>query len=312
MVRLLLGFGADPRAVDFAEVLETCDREMMNTFIEAGVDPCAQNALARALATTRHPILGFVKQYRDRFPAIQRQIDIALRVAVEKDRERGVALMLWLGGDPYATTPSSAEKGEDDSYCSSAIESAMWRKPEILDALLKRPIPDGQLNQILDSAAARCLPRLVERLLKQGANPNYVSEEGRPLLWRFISPVLWIFRTSKEEVDRGLEALEIVLKAGATFQLSDEDLKRFRRDLLDGESRVVIRVIELLEQHRVLSPEQIRELTRTPSMKKILAGHSKPRRSFGWEPVAPLPAYSPPPPVHESRGGYWKKHWWQR
>lgn len=53
MVRLLLKFGADPRAVDFAEVLETCDRQLMDVFVEAGADPCAQNALARALRTTR-------------------------------------------------------------------------------------------------------------------------------------------------------------------------------------------------------------------------------------------------------------------
>lgn len=218
--------------------------------------------------------------------------------------------MLWLGGDPYATTPSSAEIDEDDGYPSSAIESAMWRKPEILEAILKRPIPDGQLNHLLDLAASRCLPRLVERLLKQGADPNYAPEGERPLLWQFISPVLWIFRTSKDEVDRGLEALEIMLKAGASFKLSDEDMKRFRRDLLDGESRVVIRVIELLEQHQVLSPDQIRELTRTPSMKKLLAGHSKPRRSFGWEPAVPAVVYSAP--AQENRGGYWKRHWWQR
>lgn len=219
--------------------------------------------------------------------------------------------MLWLGGDPYATTPSSAEDNEDDGYESSAIESALWRKPEILEALLKRPIPNGQLNHLLDLAASRCLPRLVERLLKQGADPNYAPEGERPLLWQFISPVLWIFRTSKEEVNRGLEALEIMLKAGATFQLSDADLKSFRRDLLDGESRVVVRVIELLEQHRVLSPEQIRELTKTPAIKRVLSGHSKPRRSFGWEPPAFAQAVYSTPTPQETRSGYWKKHWWQ-
>ena len=39
MVDLLLRYGADPHVVDFCEVLETCDRELMDRFVAAGVDP---------------------------------------------------------------------------------------------------------------------------------------------------------------------------------------------------------------------------------------------------------------------------------
>ncbi len=97
MVELLLRFGADPTAVDFCDVLQSCERSLMDRFVGLGVDPCRDNAVARALSIKGRPILGFIKQYRDRFPGLQHQIDIALHVFVVEEDLHGIALMLWLG-----------------------------------------------------------------------------------------------------------------------------------------------------------------------------------------------------------------------
>ena len=99
MVSLLLEYGTDPCGFDFCDALETYDREMMDRLIQAGANPCLENAVARALRHKARPLLGFVKSYREQFPCMQRQIDIALNCAVNREDERGVALMLWLGGD---------------------------------------------------------------------------------------------------------------------------------------------------------------------------------------------------------------------
>jgi len=315
MVDLLLRFGANPHDVDFCTVLETYDRAMMDRFVEAGVDPCQDNAVARGLESRGHPILGFVKQYRDRFPALQRQIDIALRVATDAENPRRIALMLWLGGNPHASVPASAYEPDcADTLEETAFERALWaRQPEILTQFLKRPIPKERVQSLLSRVSYRSRPDLVRRLLTEGADPNAVDEEGYPVLHGFISSLLWRYRdSSREETEHGLEALELILKAGARWSLDELRLKRLRRDLAAGESKTVIRLLDLLHQYGAVTPEQLHELTRTPAVRKVLNGISKPRR----DPFATY--YTPPPPpivppvVEPTRRGHWKRYWSQR
>jgi len=313
MVDLLLRFGADPQCVDFCAVLETCDRALMDRFIEAGIDPCRGNAVARALGYRGRPILGFVRQYRDRFPGFQRQVDIALRVAAEAENPRRIALMLWLGGSPHAEVPATAEDDRGNTIGDTAFESSLWaRKPEILTQFLKRPIPKERIESLLFRVSYRARPDLTRRLLGEGANPNSMSEEGYPVLHGFITSLLWrSSRRTAEECERGIEALELMLKAGAKWALDERQLKGLRRDLADGESKIVVRLLDLLHQYDAVTPEQLYELTRTPAVRKVLNGISKPRRD-------PFSTYHAPPPsiaapaVEQPRSGYWKRHWSQR
>ena len=153
MVDLLFRFGADPSSCDFAEVLETYNRPIMDLFVEAGVDPCADSAVARALWRPARPVLGSVKAHRGRFPCLQRQIDTELHVVVDGNKQRGVALMLWLGGDPYVMAPSEAytEEAGDSSHC--AMESALWSdRAAICKLLLRRPTPAGHVDRLLRAA----------------------------------------------------------------------------------------------------------------------------------------------------------------
>jgi hypothetical protein len=314
MVDLLLRFGANPQYVDFCTVLETCDRVLMDRFVEAGIDPCRENAVARALSFKGRPILGFIKQHSDRFPCLQRQIDIALHVFTEAEDLRGIALMLWLGANPHAETPSSANEGENEtSTGGTAFEDALSaRKPEILIQFLKRPIPADKTQALLARVAFHGRPELVRRLIQAGADPNSVSEEGYPVLYGFINMLLWRYSPrSPEERERGLEAIELILKAGAKWSLDDRQLKGLRRDLADGESKVVIRLLDLLHKYDAITPAHLHELTRTPAVRRVLNGVSKSRR----DPFALY--YTPPPPVmtpvvDPPRRGYWKRHWSQR
>lgn len=311
LVDLLLRYGTDPNAADFCEVLETCDRALMDRFVAAGIDPCRRNALARGLATKRRPILGFVKQYRDRFPQMQRQIDIALHVFASNGDSRGVALMLWLEGDPYANTPESADEDyEYEGLSNSAFHAAMWSdKPEILAAMLKRPVPPERATDLLHSAAHRRLPQVVKRLLAAGADPN-AEVEGYPVLYGFINCMTWDHLSQTEDgVARGLEALELVLKAGAKWRnINPRDLKHIRRRLIDGAPKTVIRVVELMRTHQAFTSEAFAELTRTAGIKRILRGESPPlKRWAGHHPIL-----SPVAPDGSGRSSYWKGRWWQR
>ena len=316
MVELLLRFGADPKSVDFATVLETCDRALMDRFIDAGVDPCADNATARAISSGRRPILGFIKQYRDRFPGLQRQIDIALHAFTSEASPRGVALMLWLGADPHADVPSSAyDEGRYRGIGDTAFESALWGdKPEIIAMVMKRPIPKPKLHSLLRLAAHRKRPELVERLLEEGADPNDQGEDDEPVLYSFISALMWRPSfSSADDQPRGMKSLELVLEAGAKWQLSERRIRWLRRDLAQGESKVVVRMLDLLHEHGAISEEQLYELTRTPAVRKVLNGYTKPPRhqytAYQYSPAVPA---APSPATDTPRPGYWKRHWSQR
>lgn len=314
MVDLLLRFGANPHDMDFCTVLETCDRGLMDRFIVEGVDPCRDNAVAKALESRGRPILGFVKQYRERFPALQRQIDIALRVAVDAESPRRIALMLWLGANPHTEVPATAyECDHGETMEGTAFESALWaRRPEILTQLMKHPIPKEWVQMLLFRASHCNRTDLVRRLLSEGADPNGIDEVGDPALHGFISALLWRYRSpAAEEYERCIEALELMLQAEAKWTLDERQVKRLRRDLADGEIKTVIRLVDLLHHYRAVSPEQLHELTRTPAVQRVLNGVSKPRRN-------PFDVYySPPPPAvppveEPNRRGRWKRHWSQR
>lgn len=133
--------------------------------------------------------------------------------------------------------------------------------------MLKRPIPQHRVNHLLRAVAHRARPDLVARLLKQGGDPNAPvdDEEGEPMLRSFIGAVLWRHSPrSPDEQSRGLEALELILQAGAVWQPEERHIRWLRRDLAAGESKTVIRVVDLLRSYKAVSEECLHELTRTP------------------------------------------------
>jgi len=275
VVSLLLEYSIDPCGFDFCEALETYDRELMDLLIVAGSDPCLENAVARALRHKARPLLGFVKSYREQFPCMQRQIDIALNCAVNRGDERGVALMLWLGGNPHAQVPGSPYP-EDEAHEMDCLESpferSLWMSREAtLEMFLKKPIPADRADYLLRKVSHRGLPAVVSRLLKEGANPIQVDEEGWNILDGFISALSYRWRFSENDTDeRGLEALKIILEAGAKWLDPQPDIPRLRRNLLHCTSGTLKRIVELFKENQVLSDEQFHDLTRTAGMKLLL------------------------------------------
>lgn len=312
LIDLLFRFGADPASCDFVEVLETYDRPIIDRFIEAGVDPCEGNAVARALRHKTRPLLGFVKSHWNRFPSLQQQIDIALHVFVEKRDEKGVSLMLWLGANPYVISPSSAYPEEADEATQCALETSFGSgRKEVRQKLLRKPIPREQATMLLRSASYHCCPDVIRLLLIAGADPNTTEEEtGRPVLEAFVTAIAWDFASDNDRASRGMEALELMLSAGAKMSLSDRDLARLRRSLLKGRATTIARVIQLLTQYEGMPADQLRELTRTPTMRRFIQGRPLPGSASLTPPCVPLRAGSHSG-LHSVRG-YWRRHWAHR
>jgi ankyrin repeat protein len=315
MAKLLLKMGADPLAVEFDVVLETYDRALMEAFLDAGVDPCAGNAVAKALRRKGRPLLGFVKTYLDRFPALRRQVSIALRCFADEGDAKGVSLMLWLGGDPFSDVPRSAwEEDSENSWEETPIETAIRRGVQpIIQAMMKKPIPQDRVQELLGSMGHNASPELVRRLLSMGADPN-LEKDGHHMLRDYAHSIGCKYsRTLFPGGDKKtLEAAAILAEAGAKWSLESNELSDLRRSLVQGESSAVIQLIDIFKRHNVMPPQQIQELTRTPAMRSVLAGNTRPYRDPFASYVRPVYTPDPEPSTVQPKRGYWKRHWSQR
>lgn len=314
MAKLLLKMGADPLAVEFDTVLETYDRALMEAFLDAGVDPCAGNAVAKALRRKGRPLLGFVKTHMDRFPALRRQVSIALRYFADDGDAKGVSLMLWLGGDPFSDVPTSAWEEESDSWEETPIETAIRKGVEpIIQAMMKKPIPQERVQELLGSMGHNASPELVRRLLSMGADPN-LEKDGHHLLRNYVHSIGCKYSRSlyPGRDQKTLEAVALLAQAGAKWSLDPSGLSDLRRSLAQGESSAVIRLIDIFKCHDVMPPHQIQELTRTPAMRSVLAGHTRPYRDPFAAYVRPVYTPAPQPSPVQPKRRYWKRHWSQQ
>lgn len=315
-VELLLRFGADPSKVDFSDVLGSYDRELIDCFMAAGVDPCADNALAKALESKARPLLGFVKTYKEQFPGMQRQVDIALHNFVDQEDVKGVCFMLWLGANPYVKVPRNGweEDGNDEDMLWFPLETAMIRGNEaIILNLLKVPFPPDAVQKLFRSTSFCAHPDVVKRLLKAGADPND-HVDGRHVLDGHVRDLCHSFYQMgrREHVKHGLASLRLMAEAGAKWDIDNKGLAEIRRSILYAESSTVHAMLEIFRSSNVLNKEQIDELTRTPSMKSLLAGNGRPKPSPFLQHTQHSSFMPSQPDTSSSTRGYWKRHWSQR
>ncbi len=192
---------------------------------------------------------------------------------------------MWLGANPHVETPSVL--GEDRRrhlYATNAFETALWsEKPEIPELMLKRELGQEHRDRAMVSRARL---EWVRKLLKDGANPNAIfSEDGTPALAAAIHPLIWLYASpTAAELEKQFEMLECVLRAGAKWEPGERQMKSFRRELTEARSEVVIRVLRMVDQYQGMSHATLTELTRTPAMRKVLKGFSKPKKELriGW------------------------------
>jgi hypothetical protein len=267
LVDLLLRFGTDPRSVALSYVLESCDPVIIERFLAAGLDPCADNAMADALRTRKPPLLGFVKRNRERFPGLQHQVDLALHALVTAADERGVTMMLFVGANPHAPLGEELSRLPPHTALSESLLGD--RRAHLRPKLMARPIPPEQVPDLFRIAALSRDPKVVERLLFLGADPND-RQEGEHILRSFVWALTSWSELRLDEVRSGLAALAVVLTAGARVEFNDEELSALRSTLRKASSRAARGVLELFKQHGLLDDDALREVTRTDAMKRLV------------------------------------------
>ena len=115
-----------------------------------------------------------------------------------------------------------------------------------------------------------------------------------------------------EHAKHGLESLRLMAEAGAKWDIDNKGLAEIRRSMLDAEQSTVNAMLEIFRSKNVLNKEQIDELTRTPSMKSLLAGQRRPKPSPFVRYTTPSSFMPSQTDTSLSTRGYWKRHWSQR
>ena len=278
IARLLLSRGVPTDSVHIHDVLDG-GPEIIKLFLDFGVDPTREDAYFHGLCSAVNPLLFLLKEYKDRFPDLQRQAEMALCHYSEKGHLRAVSLLLWAGARPDSKI-YDVNGPEDPEYGESALEVAA--RSGNLD-ILKRLKPQNYLEALktlLEEACSASQP-IIDYLLSIGAalntKPNGGSRLLEYLLWRLESSTRPPFGISDPtKIDEPMRLLEQVVKSGAKWIPDDGANPRHIRDCFRHlEPDQTLRVFRILKDGGAASLELLELILASPAFRKRLGDRLK-------------------------------------
>jgi hypothetical protein len=284
LVQILIGFGADVKAVSLADVLQTWDPAMIRFFLDNGADVIAGAPFAVAFAerirTSLRPFVEYKRAHPELADQLQQQADRALRYFACEGDLKWVSLMLWAGANPYTPGPSVYDNhGDDPDYHTTALREACYKGSlEVLKKLKPERQP-AELGELLSCALFSKGDDLLGYLLQLGAKPNNKPNGGSAALdscfWHlgFEGSSFFDRRTQiqKYQAHRTLETLRVLVAHGACWRPdSAYQMNSIRKALYRCEPAVTVEVVKILAQQQGASQETLEELLGPPRMRQHL------------------------------------------
>lgn len=226
---LLLDHGADANYPYLSEVAECYSPDLMNSFLDHGVDIADDDALAYAIAAQVRPIAGVFRERCPGIPGAEIQLAKALKYFVDEGNHRWVGLTLWMGANPRLRVPCMGE--EHDSDPTNAIEDAYYHDDLQSIKLFKFDPSLDNPQEYLNLLPKPDL-RLIRPLLEAGARINNKPNGGCSLVDRCVSSFGWWTRRRERE-GKGpdpYKSLEALIGLGARFVPDDDSHYRWIRD----------------------------------------------------------------------------------
>lgn len=270
---LLVRWGADLSALDPARVLEAGDADLMERCCASGVDFAKDHALARFLAehSFNKAVYGWAKRHRDD-SRIQHELTLGLVEAASNGRERAVALLRWAGADANLRVQDLQWNGPplEDNDLASAVETALI-------------CGYGNLIPILKPDPTRSDFDVLWKWVCDVASLDHLVSMKRPQDWS--GPIVRTIRRLASEWGDHADAKRCFDRMfqhyGARLTtLADEDLKDLRRTLARSKSPDCHYVLTELKRGDRCDPTILKELTRTPAVRRhvVRAAVPAPRR----------------------------------
>jgi len=273
LIKLLVDHGADLHSVEFEDVCQTGNPEIIRYFLDRGLDAVTGDPFAHALCLPKRPFLGIYMRYRKKIPSFKRQLNLALRHHAQEGNLKWVSLLLWAGGKAHIRLPDVGEKPNREDDTSALEEAVRYRQHEIVEKIGIDPSKDN-LDRLLEEACLNGDLKMIDKLVAIGADPRGKTDCQRPM-----ENSIWHLRWEMEpnygarSEFKAKEALIPVLRLadlGARWNLDPSDLRRFRAELCHFDVGLVERVVTQFRDHQVCAPEVLLKLIGSPKMKQIL------------------------------------------
>ena len=280
IAKLLVEHGADVRKLDMYEVFRTWEPDLMVYFIEHGADVERDNPLARALCRRIRTALKIFKQYKDRFPSFQEQVNIALRHHCKEGNVKWVSLMLWAGADPHAKGIVDPESSSDWDGGSNALEvAALYGHPEVFG--IKRIRVDPKHEHAHDVVSMACIGAkidLLKQLLAWGYPVNDQANGGSSHVQRLFSDLDSCFCTDNEPREdnararRKMAAAHLLVRNGARWVPEEPwQISQVRRSLLRMRVDYTVEIVWMMAKYGACERAVIEALMKSGPMRGHVA-----------------------------------------
>lgn len=280
VAKLLVQHGAPAGGIEFYEMCSHgVDREFLSFMLDHGANPSLNDGFAWELVTRKtKPLLGLFFDYRERMPELEIQASRALRECVEKNSERGIALLVWARVDPLlkvSDNPCNDNAETDDELRESAAAAAICAgNLKVLRALKIRPSRD-QLRELFYDTTFRCEPRILRHLLRLSDDPEILND--RPdgtcsTLTRVMEvfPSSWADLSGSRGDRRRLIFVRILTRHGAKWGPDPEyGIAGLRRRLYENRDTFSVSLARYMWEHPDAFPrDQLMELVSKPKFKQ--------------------------------------------
>ena len=274
IARLLLDRGVPGDSVHLSDVFDA-GRQMLELFIERGVDPSAENAYFEALCTKVHPLLFVLRDYKERFPDLQRQAEMALCHHCEKGNARNVGLLLWAEARADAQVPDpNFIDGESTTNALSIATRA--GRVDILKQLKPEKHPQ-QLQTLFTDAWLKPSAALFDYLIGLGAPINAKANGGcdvvEHLLWTlgFESRGGIYGYPNPTRVTETIGLIEHLCRSGAKWVPDEAETVRHRRDRFRKIApETIVKLFRIFRDTDAASVELLDSIIGSPAIRKSL------------------------------------------
>ncbi len=271
--------------------------EMVRLLIKHGFDPTAEFAFYHALCSHVQGNLALLKEYKDQFPDLQRQAEMALVHHCQKGGARAVGLLLWAGARADAQVPSGTESHDAETPTTALEEAVRAGNLAILKQLKPEQFSEA-VKGMLDGIGLKPSQEMVDYLLGLGALLNDRPSGGSSFLCSLIGSLdfashgLFGFADTKQ-IEFLFELLSHVVGRGAKWIPDEEESVRHQRDCLRRiKPEHLSKLFKILKEGGAASVEMLDAILNSPSFKRQLGVHLQEIERL-LHPPAPKPVPTP-------------------
>ena len=272
--------------------------DAVRLLMKYGFDPSEELAFYHALCSHVRPHLSLLKGYKDRFPELQRQAEMALAEHSLNGKLRNVCLLLWAGARANARVPSTTYITDPETLTTPLEAAAGAGQLEVLKKLKPERFPDI-LKGMMEEIWLHASQELTDYLLSLGAPLNNRPNGGSGLLEHLIgsldSASQGLFDwPDAERIESLFRLIEHVVEHGAKWiPDADEDLRHQRSRLRRMKPEYLVRLFRTLKNGGGASVEFLDALLASPSFRRRLGSHLQEVEAILYQNSGSLPATLP-------------------